>query len=65
MNSILHESSAPLPQYECGVCWTVYDPALGDPDAHVRPGTPFEALPPHWVCPHCEAPRERFMVAMP
>ena len=63
----------PLPQragtpanacYECGVCWSVYDPAEGDLDAGVRPGTPFEELSPHWVCPHCEAPRTRFMVAV-
>jgi rubredoxin len=47
---------------ECGVCWWVYDPASGDPLAQVPPGTPFGALPEHWVCPECEAPRHRFMV---
>ena len=52
------------PSYECGVCWSVYDPAEGDLDAGVRPGTPFVELPAHWVCPHCEAPRMRFMVAV-
>ena len=52
---------APPGCYECGVCWSVYDPAEGDLDAGVRPGTSFDALPPHWVCPHCEAPRARFM----
>ena len=50
--------------YECGVCWSVYDPAEGDPDAGVRAGTPFDQLPAHWVCPHCEAPRSRFMAAV-
>jgi rubredoxin len=64
MNGELLVTPPASPAYECGVCWTVYDPAEGDPDANVRPGTPFDALPPHWVCPHCEAPRERFMVAM-
>ena len=48
-------------RYECGVCWWVYDPQLGDPFAQIRPGTPFTALPAHWHCPHCDAPKERFM----
>jgi rubredoxin len=48
-------------RYECGVCWTVYDPALGDPYAQVPSGTPFAALPDHWRCPHCDAPKMRFM----
>ncbi len=30
---------------ECGICWAVYDPALGDDVAQVPPGTPFAALP--------------------
>jgi rubredoxin len=46
---------------ECGVCWTVYDPALGDPVAQVPPGTPFEALDEQWCCPHCDAPKHRFL----
>jgi rubredoxin len=47
--------------YECGVCWAVYDPALGDPYAQAPPGTPFAVLPAHWRCPNCDAPKERFM----
>ncbi|MCE3001553.1 MAG: [NiFe]-hydrogenase assembly chaperone HybE [Xanthomonadaceae bacterium] len=47
---------------ECGICWTVYDPALGDPGAKIAAGTPFSALPEHWHCPSCDAPREKFMV---
>lgn len=48
---------------ECGVCWHVYDPEIGDPVWQIPPGTPFSALPEHWRCPHCDAPRDRFMVA--
>ncbi len=48
---------------ECSICWTVYDPAEGDAVAQVPPGTPFEALPENWTCPHCEAPKHKFMVA--
>lgn len=47
---------------ECGVCWWVYDPAAGDPQWQVPPGTPFAALPEHWCCPHCDAPKRKFMV---
>lgn len=47
--------------HECGVCWWVYDPALGDDEWQIPPGTSFEALPDHWTCPRCEAGRERFL----
>jgi rubredoxin len=47
---------------ECGVCWHVYDPAEGDPVWQVAPGTPFEALPPHWSCPNCAAEQSKFLV---
>lgn len=46
---------------ECGVCWTVYDPAVGDPVWQVPPGTAFEDLPAHWSCPHCAAEKSRFL----
>lgn len=48
---------------QCGVCWYVYDPAVGDEDANVLPGTPFLALPTGWTCPYCGAAPERFLVA--
>jgi rubredoxin len=47
---------------ECGICWWVYDPAVGDPVWQIAPGTPFAALPAHWSCPICDAPRHKFMV---
>lgn len=47
---------------ECGICWWVYDPALGDAAAGISPGTPFAELPGHWRCPHCDAAPDRFMV---
>lgn len=53
---------APETRLECGICWWVYDPALGDPAEQVPPGTPFAELPPHWRCPQCDAPPEKFMV---
>jgi rubredoxin len=27
----------------------------------VEPGTPFEALPPHWSCPNCAAEQALFL----
>ncbi len=46
---------------ECGVCWWVYDPALGDEEWQIAPGTAFAALPDHWRCPNCDAAPSQFM----
>jgi rubredoxin len=54
---------APTQRMECGVCWHVYDPAEGDAVWGVEPGTPFTELPEDWRCPHCDAPREKFLKA--
>ncbi|MDP3730059.1 MAG: rubredoxin [Candidatus Omnitrophota bacterium] len=47
-------------KYKCSICGYIYDPALGDPDRGVKPGTAFEALPNDWVCPECGAPKSEF-----
>ena len=52
----------PTALFECGVCWQVYDPTEGDPLGQIPPGTSFADLPDNWVCPGCEAARERFLV---
>jgi flavin reductase (DIM6/NTAB) family NADH-FMN oxidoreductase RutF/rubredoxin len=49
-----------MQKYKCGVCGYVYDPAVGDPDSGVKPGTPFESLPATWVCPVCGADKSQF-----
>jgi rubredoxin len=49
-----------MEEYRCKVCGYVYDPAKGDPDNGIQPGTSFEALPESWVCPECGAPKEEF-----
>jgi flavin reductase (DIM6/NTAB) family NADH-FMN oxidoreductase RutF/rubredoxin len=50
-----------MEKYECTVCGYIYDPAKGDPDSGVKPGTPFEALPADWVCPVCGAAKDQFV----
>jgi len=47
-------------KYRCLLCSYVYDPAVGDPDNDVPPGTMFEDLPEEWVCPECGAGQEDF-----
>ncbi len=49
-----------MKKYVCGVCGYVYDPAVGDPDGGIPPGTAFEALPEDWVCPVCGADKSEF-----
>jgi rubredoxin len=38
-----------MKKYVCSVCGYVYDPAEGDPDGGIAPGTAFEDLPANWV----------------
>ncbi|WXG46794.1 MAG: flavin reductase [Candidatus Atabeyarchaeum deiterrae] len=49
-----------MSKYKCSVCGYIYDPAQGDPDSGVKPGTPFENLPDDWVCPVCGAAKTEF-----
>ncbi|MBM3957411.1 MAG: rubredoxin [Gemmatimonadetes bacterium] len=49
-----------MAKYVCTVCQYVYDPAVGDPDNGVQPGTSFEELPDDWVCPECMVPKDMF-----
>lgn len=42
------------------MCTYIYDPAVGDPDNGVDPGTPFDDLPDDWVCPDCGAGQDMF-----
>ena len=49
-----------MPSWRCIICQYVYDPAVGDPDNGVAPGTPFEELPDNWVCPLCGASKDLF-----
>ncbi len=49
-----------MKQYQCQICGYIYDPAKGDPDGKIKPGTSFEALPKDWVCPVCGVGKDQF-----
>ena len=49
-------------KYECP-CGYVYDPAVGDPDNGIAPGTAWEDLPEDWVCPVCGLGKDAFTEA--
>jgi len=48
-----------MEKYECA-CGYVYDPAVGDPENGVAPGTAFENLPEDWCCPVCGLDKSMF-----
>jgi rubredoxin len=48
------------PKMVCNVCGYVYDPAKGDPDNGVKPGTAWKDVPGDWVCPVCGAGKDQF-----
>jgi len=47
-------------KYECPACGYIYDPADGDADGHIEPGTSFEDLPDNWKCPLCGMDKSEF-----
>ncbi|MCP4178217.1 MAG: rubredoxin [bacterium] len=49
-----------MKKYVCDVCGWEYDPAIGDPDNGVEPGTAFENIPEGWVCPECGVDTDSF-----
>ena len=46
-------------KYECP-CGYIYDPAKGDPEHGIAPGTKWEDIPDSWVCPVCELSKDMF-----
>jgi rubredoxin len=49
-----------MDKWKCTVCGYIYDPAEGDPDSGVEPGTKFEDIPEDWRCPLCGAMKKYF-----
>jgi len=56
----MQKEAKTMKKYVCGVCGYVYDPAQGDPDSGIAPGTAFEDLPEDWVCPVCGVGKDQF-----
>ena len=52
-----------MKKWRCTICQYIYDPALGDPDSGVAPGTPFEEIPEEWMCPVCGVGKDMFELA--
>lgn len=47
--------------YVCNGCGHEYDPAKGDPDSGIAPGTPFDQLPDTYLCPKCGDPKNGYI----
>jgi rubredoxin len=56
----LNQRRKKMDKYVCTLCGYVYDPAEGDPDNDVAPGTKWEDVPDDWECPVCGAGKEDF-----
>ena len=52
-----------MEKYVCDVCGWEYDPAVGDPDNGIEPGTAFEDLPDDFECPLCGVGKDQFSKA--
>lgn len=64
MKRAIPKKTAPsLPHYVCSGCGYEYDPAEGDPDNDVKPGTLFESIPEEWICPECGEGKDQFIEA--
>ncbi|MFP4295670.1 MAG: FAD-dependent oxidoreductase, partial [Halothiobacillaceae bacterium] len=49
----------------CRTCGWIYDPAEGDPDSGIAPGTRFEDIPEDWMCPLCGVTKADFEPFVP
>lgn len=54
-----------MDKYICIICATIYDPNVGEAEDGIPPGTPFENLPPDWVCAVCGSSQEKFVILPP
>lgn len=47
-------------RYQCSNCLTVYDENIGDAEAGIPAGVPFEKLPETYTCHVCDSPKGHF-----
>lgn len=57
----IKKEAFPWTSYVCNGCGYEYDPAVGDPENGIAPGTTFENLPDEWVCPICGESKAAFV----
>ena len=55
-----NQKGTTMKKYRCTICDYIYDPAAGDPDSGIAPGTAFEKIPDDWVCPICQVDTSNF-----
>jgi len=60
LKPITNNGGKKMDKYVCTICGYVYDPAQGDTDNDIEPGTNFEDLPDDWECPVCGASKDDF-----
>ena len=60
MTDAIMEDEKDMRKYVCVTCGWIYDPAEGDTENGVPPGTPFNSLPDDWTCPACGVGKEYF-----
>jgi len=49
-----------MKKYKCLMCGYIYNPAEGDPENNIEPGTAFEDIPDDWTCPDCGVGKDEF-----
>ena len=49
-----------MQKYVCIPCGYIYDPAVGNPEDGIAPGTAFEDIPDDWQCPECGVTKDDF-----
>ena len=57
------KENSSMKKYICDLCGYVYDPAAGDPENGIDPGTSFDDLPDDWICPECGVGKDDFSPA--
>lgn len=47
-------------KFICIPCGYIYDPAVGDEEGGIAPGTAFKDIPEDWECPICFVTKDEF-----
>ncbi|MDO4544741.1 MAG: acyl-CoA dehydrogenase family protein [Bacillota bacterium] len=55
------KEAPPWKLHVCPGCGYEYDPAVGDAEGGISPGTLFDALPEEWICPDCGEEKDTFI----